>query len=91
MGGCSVWAKPNSLVCKIGQSSFSRQNRTEKDRELRLEVVIDLPPLLSLSTQKRWGGLQEASLVVIFIFSAFFTFIVNSVSQRRGIKWRRIR
>jgi hypothetical protein len=45
---------------------------------------------LSLSTQKRWGGLQEASLIDVFFFSTSFTLIIMSVSWRRGLKWRRV-
>jgi hypothetical protein len=78
---CSVWTKLDSLV-------FS--DRIElRIKELCLQALIDLLPPLSLSTKKSWGGLQEAPLVVIFFFSAFFiAFIIMGVSRRRAIKWR---
>jgi hypothetical protein len=38
-----------------------------------------------------WGGLEEASLIIVIFFSSFFTFIFMSLSRRRGIKQRSVR
>jgi hypothetical protein len=48
-------------------------DRTELNtKELDLQALIDISPTLSLSTKKCWGGLLEASLIVVIFVFAFF-------------------
>jgi hypothetical protein len=42
---------------------------------------------LSLSTKKRWGGFQKASLIIFFVLA----FIFMGLSRKRGVKRRRVR
>jgi hypothetical protein len=58
------WAKSDSPVFL---------DRTKLNtKELGLQVLIDISPPLSLSTKKVWGGLLEAShIIVVFIFAFF--------------------
>jgi hypothetical protein len=58
-------------------------------KELGLHTLIDISPPLSLSTKKCWGGLLEASLIVIiFVFTFYY---ILQICQRRGVKRRRVR
>jgi hypothetical protein len=75
------FAKPNSLV-------FS--DKTELNtKELGLQALIDISPLLLLSTKKCWGGVLEASLIVVVFVFAFFNILC--IYQRRGVNRRRVR
>jgi hypothetical protein len=65
-------------------------DRTEQIKtELSLQALINSSPPLLLITKNSWGGLLDALPIIIDLFSLFF--IVMSVSQRRGFKWRRVR
>jgi hypothetical protein len=58
-------------------------------KELGLQALIDISPPLSLSTKKFWGGLLEASrIIVVFVF-AFFN--ISRICRRRGVNRRRVR
>ncbi len=65
-------------------------DRTELNtKELGLQALIDISPPLSLSTKKCWGGLLEASLIVIIFIFAFFN--ISWICQRRRVNRRRVR
>jgi hypothetical protein len=80
-------AGPNRTV------RFFQIEQNRENRELSLQALIDLSPPFSLSTKKRRGGFQNASLVIIFVFilAFIFSFIFMGLSWRRGIKRRRVR
>jgi hypothetical protein len=44
-------------------------------KELGTQDLIDISPPLSLRTKKYWGGLLEASLIVIIFIFAFFNIL----------------
>jgi hypothetical protein len=84
------FARQNRIVwfAKLDSSVFP--DRTELNtKELGLEALIDISPPLSLSTKKCWGGLLEASLIVVVFIFAFFNILW--ICQRRGVNRRRVR
>jgi hypothetical protein len=70
--------KPNSLV-------FPDRTELEKLRVEPSSFNRHFSPFVIKHKKIYWGGLPEASLVVAFFF------IVMSLSQRRGVKRRRVR
>jgi hypothetical protein len=65
-------------------------DRTELNtKELSLHTLIDISPPLSLSTKKCWGGLLEASLIIIVFIFAFY--YILWICRRRVVKRRRVR
>jgi hypothetical protein len=65
-------AGQNRIVWFAKSDSSVFSDRIELNtKELGLQVLIDISPPLSLST-KCWGGLLEASLIVVVFIFAFF-------------------
>jgi hypothetical protein len=56
-------------------------------KELDLQALIDISPPLSLRNKKCWGGLPEASLIVVVF--AFFNIL--RICWRRRVNKRRVR
>jgi hypothetical protein len=69
---------------------FIKPDRTELNtKELALQALIDISPPLSLSNKKCWGGLLEASLIVVIFIFAFFNILW--ICRRRGVNRRGLR
>jgi hypothetical protein len=83
-------ARQNRIVRFVKPDSLVFPNRTELNiKELGLQALIDISPALSLSTKKCWGGLLEASLIIVILIFAFFN--ISQIYRRRGVNRRRVR
>jgi hypothetical protein len=80
----------NRTVQLVEPDSLVFPNRTElSTKEIDIQALIDISPPLSLSTKKCWGGLLEASLIVLIFVFSFFNIL--RICQRRGVNRRRVR
>jgi hypothetical protein len=78
----------NQTVQFVKPDSQIFSDRTKLNtKELGLQALIDISPPLSLSTKKCWGGLLEASVIVI-VFTFYY---ILQICRRRGVKRRRVR
>jgi hypothetical protein len=78
----------NQTVQFVKPDSPIFSDRTKLNtKELGLQALIDISPPLSLSTKKCWGGLLEASVIVI-VFTFYY---ILQICRRRGVKRRRVR